>query len=192
MATINLRPWREERAGARKKAFSMNILGAAILAALIVFAIGYYFDLMKDRQNDRNSFLKAETVKLDKDLVAIRKLKEERARLLERMSAIQNLQASRPLIVRNFDELVRVLPEGIHYSSLTRRGSRVAVSGMAADKLDVSALMRNLGSSIWFGEPNLSSVDKSGASMNSFKLSVSISGAKEIENAKKKGKGDNL
>jgi type IV pilus assembly protein PilN len=192
MATINLRPWREERADERKKAFSMNILGAAILAALIVFAIGYYFDLMKDRQNDRNSFLKAETVKLDKDLVAIRKLKEERARLLERMSAIQNLQASRPLIVRNFDELVRVLPEGIHYSSLTRRGSRVAVSGMAADKLDVSALMRNLGSSIWFGEPNLSSVDKSGASMNSFKLSVSISGAKEIENAKKKGKGDNL
>lgn len=193
MATINLRPWREERAGARKKAFSMNILGAAILAALIVFAIGYYFDLMKDRQNDRNSFLKAETAKLDKDLVAIRKLKEERARLLERMSAIQNLQASRPLIVRNFDELVRVLPEGIHYSSLTRRGSRVAVSGMAADKLDVSALMRNLDSSIWFGEPNLSTVNKFGDSMNSFKLSVSVLESKQLESSKaRKGKGDKL
>lgn len=189
MATINLRPWREERADERKKAFSMNILGAAIFAALIVFAIGYYFDLMKERQNDRNSFLKAETAKLDKDLVAIKKLKEERARLLERMNAIQNLQASRPLIVRNFDELVRVLPDGIHYSSLSRKGNNVAVTGIATDNLDVSALMRNLNSSVWFGEPNLSSVGKSGEGVNSFKLSVGIAGVEEPEkSAGKKGK----
>lgn len=188
MATINLRPWREERADERKKAFSMNVLGAALFAALIVFAIGYYFDLMKERQGDRNGFLKAETAKLDKDLVAIKKLKEERARLLERMNAIQNLQASRPLIVRNFDELVRVLPDGVHYLSLDRNGSKISVAGMAADNLDVSALMRNLNSSIWFGEPNLSSVDKSGEGMNSFRLSVDITGKEQLKESK--GKGD--
>ena len=109
------------------------------------------------------------------------------------MNAIQNLQASRPLIVRNFDELVRVLPDGIHYQSLNRKGNTVAVTGMATDNLDVSALMRNLNSSVWFGEPNLSSVGKSGDGMNSFKLSVGIAGTEEPEKAKgkkgKKGKG---
>jgi type IV pilus assembly protein PilN len=174
MATINLRPWREERAEERKKAFSMNLIGAALFAAVIVFTVGYYFDFMKERQGDRNGYLKSEIAKLDKDLVAISKLKEERARLLERMNAIQALQASRPLIVRNFDEVVRVLPDGVHYLSLSRKGGNVAITGLAQDNLDVSTLMRNLNSSIWFAEPNLSGVGKSADGMKSFKLSVPI------------------
>ncbi len=179
MATINLRPWREERSQERQKQFSMNLLGAAIFAALIVFAIGYYFDMMKDRQNDRNGYLKSETTKLDRDIAAIRELKEKRAKLLERLNAIQDLQGSRPLIVRNFDELVRVLPDGVHYSSVSRRADKVSIAGLAQENLDVSSLMRNLDGSIWFGEPNLSGVGKSGEDMKSFNLSVPVTKPKD-------------
>lgn len=179
MATINLRPWREERSQERQKAFSMNLLGAALFAALIVFSIGYYFDMMKDRQNSRNGYIKSETAKLDRDIAAIRELKEKRAKLLERLKAIQDLQGSRPLIVRNFDELVRVLPEGVHYSRVSRTGINVAISGLAQDNLDVSALMRNIDGSLWFGEPNLSGVGKSGEDMKSFNLSVQVAKPKD-------------
>ena len=179
MAIINLRPWREERAEERKKNFSMNLLGAALFAVLIVFAVGFYFDVMKDRQNDRNSYLKAETAKLDRDLAAIKELKEKRAKLLERLNAIQDLQGSRPLIVRNFDELVRVMPDGIHYSSLSRQGSSVIIAGLAQDNLDVSSFMRNLDNSIWFGEPNLSGVGKGKDELNTFNLAVPVAKPKE-------------
>jgi len=179
MATINLRPWREERARERQKKFAANLLGTAIFAALVVFGVGYYFDLMKERQIERNNYLKSETSKLDKQIAEIKELKEKRARLLERLIAIQELQGSRPLIVRNFDELVRVLPDGAHYASLNRTGEIIAVSGLAKDKLDVSSLMRNLDHSIWFGEPNLRSVGKSGESLNSFNLSVPLAKPKE-------------
>jgi type IV pilus assembly protein PilN len=174
MAKINLRPWREELAQKRKNAFTVNLLASAICAAVIVFGVGFYFDGMKDRQNTRNAYLRDETSKLDRKIAEIRKLKEKRARLLERLNAIQELQGSRPLIVRNFDELVRVLPDGAYYTSLNRSGNKIAIAGLALDNTDVSMLMRNLEESIWFGVPNFSNVKKSGADQNSYSLSVSL------------------
>lgn len=174
MATINLRPWREERAQQRQKEFAINALGAVIVAALIVFLVGYYFDSMKNRQTERNSYLKSETQKLDKQIAEIKDLKLKRERLLERLSAIQELQGSRPLIVRNFDELVRVLPDGAFYNSLSRKQDQVSISGTAEDNLDVSTLMRNIDQSIWFGEPQLSKVDSSSVNARKFNLSVGI------------------
>ncbi|MGB0204425.1 MAG: PilN domain-containing protein [Neptuniibacter sp.] len=180
MATINLRPWREERAQKRQKDFGLTALGCVVFAGLIVFSVGYYFDAMKERQNQRNAFLKAETTKLDKQIAEIKELRLKRERLLERLNAIQQLQGSRPLIVRNFDELVRVLPDGIYYNSLVRRGNGVSINGTADDNLEVSTLMRNLNESIWFGEPQLSNVNSKG-SKKAFSLKVSVSKPKAEE-----------
>ena len=182
MATINLRPWREEQGSLRQKQFGANVIGSIIFAIFVVFLVGYYFDTMKDRQIERNNYLKAETAKLDKQIEEIKELRLKRERLLERLTAIQELQGSRPLIVRNFDELVRVLPDQAYYSSLSRRGDKISISGSADDNLNVSSLMRNLNQSIWFGEPQLSRVDSKGIN-KTFKLSVGIvkPKAEEIE-----------
>ncbi|WP_415899898.1 PilN domain-containing protein [Neptuniibacter sp. QD48_11] len=179
MATINLRPWREEKSKERQKHFLINLGGAALFAGAVVLGIGYYFDLMHDRQVDRNDYLKAESAKLDKKLKEIKELKEKKQRLLARLDAIQQLQASRPIIVRNFDELVKVLPDGIYYSRVSRKANSIGINGVAEDKLDVSNLMRNINSSIWFGEPTLSTVKLSKEGLNSFSLSLPVVTPKE-------------
>ncbi|WP_415886709.1 PilN domain-containing protein [Neptuniibacter sp. QD37_6] len=184
MATINLRPWREEKSKERQKRFLINLCGAAFFAGFIVLAIGYYFDVMHDRQVERNDYLKAEAAKLDKKLKEIKELKEKKKRLLARLEAIQQLQASRPIIVRNFDELVKVLPDGIYYSSLNRKGNNIGIKGLAEDKLDVSSLMRNIDSSIWFGEPALSKVNLSKGGLNEFSLSLPVITPKENKGSK--------
>lgn len=183
MATINLRPWREERAEKRQKQFALNAALAAMIAAVAVLGVGFYFDTMKDRQMERNNYLKSETAKLDKQIEEIKNLRLQKERLLERLNAIQNLQGSRPLIVRNFDELVRVLPDSVYYNSLQRRGNKVSIAGLANDNLDVSVLMRNLDHSIWFGEPQLSRVVGSSVDKRSFNLAVPVvkPKAEEIE-----------
>ncbi|WP_420599928.1 PilN domain-containing protein [Neptuniibacter sp.] len=173
MATINLRPWREEQSSLRQKQFGANVIGSIVFAVIVVFLVGYYFDEMKNRQNERNDYLKVETAKLDKQIKEIKDLKLKRERLLERLNAIQQLQGSRPLIVRNFDELVRVLPDRAYYNSLSRKGDKVSISGSADENLDVSSLMRNLNQSIWFGEPQLSRVDSKGTK-KTFSLSVGV------------------
>jgi type IV pilus assembly protein PilN len=167
MAKINLRPWREERAAARQKDFVTNLIATALCAAALVLMMGYYYDIQMDRQGVRNDFLKTSISKLDKRITEIKDLKKQRERLLERLNAIQELQGNRPIIVRNFDELVRVLPDGLHYAFLERKEvgieglegkDAIKIQGLALKNKDVSELMRRLNSSIWFGEPNLSKV----------------------------------
>jgi type IV pilus assembly protein PilN len=194
MAKINLRPWREERAAARQKQFATSVVAAGIFGALVVFASGMYYDLQADRQNDRNSFLTQKIKDLDSKLKEIEELKSQRERLLERLNAIQELQGNRPLIVRNFDELVQVLPDSIHYTLVERseegfKDSGVAkdsinVKGIVAQNKDVSTLMRNMDNSIWFDEPELDMVGEGAnrnATVREFDLIVPLSKPKAEE-----------
>lgn len=171
MAQINLRPWREERNALHQKRFVSNLLGSAVLAGLVVFGISYYYDMQMDRQQARNDYLRAENARLDRQLAEINELNRMRAQLLERLQAIEDLQGSRPVIVRNFDELVRVLPDDLYYTAISRAGDALTIDGYATQNRDVSALMRNLNSSVWFGEPNLTRVNTSN-NLRQFNLSV--------------------
>ena len=189
MAKINLRPWREERAAARQKDFGTNLAASAIGAAALVFIMGYYYDLQMDRQSARNSFLKSNISMLDERIKEIEELKRQRERLLERLNAIQELQGNRPIIVRNFDELVRVLPDGLHYDFLERKefgieglleSDAIRIKGLALQNKDVSELMRRLDSSIWFGEASLSKVGALGAG-GSGKRSLALSDIREFD-----------
>ncbi|MGB0733365.1 MAG: PilN domain-containing protein [Pontibacterium sp.] len=173
MVLINLRPWREERNAARQKQFVSNLAASAVAAVIVVFLIGAFVDAQIDRQKARNTYMKAEIAKLDQLRQEIIELEDKKTRLLERLQAVHELQGNRPLIVRNFDELVRVLPDGMHYTLLTRKSEDVNVTGQAKDNTEVSTLLRNLNQSPWFGEPNLSEVDsKNGNKV--FKLKVKL------------------
>ncbi|MEH6625595.1 MAG: PilN domain-containing protein [Motiliproteus sp.] len=177
---INLRPWREDRRKERQQTFVAGSLLVALLAGAIVFATGFYIESQTDRQVKRNNFVRQEITKLDSKIKEIKELKEQRARLLERLEAIQELQGNRPVIVRVFDELVRVLPEDLHYSLLSRINDVLTVNGRANANKDVSRLMRSLDRSPWFREPSLSNVGR-GDGFKSFNMKVSLSKPKPEE-----------
>lgn len=194
MAKINLRPWREEQAAARQKDFVTNLIATALCAAALVFLMGYYYDMQMDRQNTRNSFLKTNISQLDEKIKEIEDLKRQRERLLERLNAIQALQGNRPVIVRNFDELVRVLPDGLHYTSLERKEGgfaeqnqetmltdAVRIKGLAAQNKDVSELMRGFQGSIWFGEANFSKVVSLDSNDSKPSKKVTLAGVREFD-----------
>ncbi len=129
-------------------------------------------------QNDRNAYIQQQINKLNKEVAEIRELEQRRQQLVDRMSIIQDLQGTRPLIVRVFDELVRTLPDGLFYTSLTRRDARIEVQGVAESNNRVSSLMRKLDGSPWFTDPNLTAVSAApafGDQASSFKLSFQIS-----------------
>ncbi|MBA4503331.1 PilN domain-containing protein [Marinobacterium marinum] len=174
MARINLRPWREERNERQRKRFVGNIAAAALLGVLVVLGVSYYYDVQMERQKARTGYLKSEITKLDQRIKEIRELRAKRERLLERLKAIQQLQGNRPVIVRNFDELVRVLPDGIHYESLVRTEETITIDGLAENNKDVSELIRRLDSSIWFEEPDFSRVDDAESGLKRFNMKVGM------------------
>ena len=174
MPTINLRPWREELRAERQKQFVSSLVGVLIVACGLVFLWQSNVDSEITFQKSRNSYLTSSMTELDKKIKEIKKLKSQKKKLLDRMKVIQDLQGTRPVIVRVFDELVRTLPDGLYYDGLKRTGDLLSIKGKAESNNRISGLMRNFETSDWFASPNLTGVNsvKGEETLNRFDMTA--------------------
>jgi len=189
MAQINLLPWRETLREERKRKYLTIIAMAVVASGATVFAADRYVRGAVANQIARNEFLTAEIAVVDAQVAEISKLQQQKREIQERMSVIQNLQGSRPVIVRVFDELVKTLPDGVYFESLERSGESMSIVGVAETYSQLTTLMRKLDGSDWFTAPNLriiSAADDEGAfsdtAANRFNLNLTlVAPAKEGE-----------
>src|ERR1700728_4912804 len=125
MPRINLLPWREQERKVRRREFGIAA-GAAVVAAL-VFALGgkIVYSTWIDAQNEKNNVLKKEIVKLDAQIADIQDLENRKQRLVARMEIIEKLQRQRPEIVHRFDELVKIVPEGVYLTQNKETGKKL-------------------------------------------------------------------
>jgi type IV pilus assembly protein PilN len=152
---INLLPHREERRKRARQHFGVLAGLAAIVGIAIVGAMHIVNAQRIDAQADRNTFLKTEIAKLDKQIDEIKKLRDEIAALLARKQVIETLQADRAQTVHLLDELVSVMPEGVYVRTFRQRGLRVNVIGYSQSNARVSTLMRNIDASPWLEKAEL-------------------------------------
>jgi type IV pilus assembly protein PilN len=162
MPRINLLPWREAERKRKRQEFFLSI-GAAIATAALVILVGrWQMSSAIEHQNARNQILSDEIAELDKQIQEILGLENQKRRLLARMEIIETLQRSRPEIVHVFDEIVRVLPEGVYLSYLKQSGTRFEIRGVAQSSTRVSAFMRNIDGSEWLADPALQIIETKG------------------------------
>ena len=159
MPRINLLPWREQERKVRRREF-MVAAGGAIFAA-VIFVLGgkVLYSSWTDAQNEKNTLLKKEIVKLDAQIADIQDLENRRQRLLARMEIIEKLQRKRPEIVHLFDEIVKTVPEGVYLTAIKQTGNKLEIHGVAQSSTRVSTFMRNIDSSVWMDNPVLQVVE---------------------------------
>ena len=155
MASINLLPWREDRRKEQQKQFLSVLVLSVILVGLIVVVVHLQVARAIGVQGSRNEYLNKEIAKVEEQIKEINNLARERKRLQDRIDIIQQLQRNRPEIVHLFDEVSKVLPDGVYLSKLTQKGRSLAIEGIAQSNARVSAFMRNLDSSAWLADPTL-------------------------------------
>ena len=174
MARINLRPWREELRADRQRQLIGILVGCIVFAAVIVLAWQSEMNSEIEYQNSRNAHVESAMKKLDAKISEIKSLRKKRKELLARMKVIQDLQGKRPVIVREFDELVKTLPDGLYYTKIKQTGNIISVEGKAESNNRISNLMRNFERSNWFTSPNLTAVNASGKGelLNAFNMTV--------------------
>jgi type IV pilus assembly protein PilN len=158
MAHINLLPWRERLREERRREFLSILAGVVIIAAGLLFLVDRYFNGEINTQTARNDFLRAEISLLDAQVAEISELQQQKEDIRARMNVITDLQGTRPVIVRIFDELVRTLPEGVYYETLERTGNTIAIEGVSESYSRITELMRRLDNSEWFTEADLSDI----------------------------------
>ncbi|MGI9291723.1 MAG: PilN domain-containing protein [Gammaproteobacteria bacterium] len=186
MPRINLLPWRDELRAQRRNQFYMAMGGAFGMAALATLIGVLIMNGVIDAQQDRNRLVQAEIVKLDERIKEILDLEEKKDSLVARMKIIEQLQQSRPEVVHLFEEVVRVLPDGVHLSYLKQTGTRLEIKGRAESNTRVSALMRNIDKSPWLEKPDLRVVEVKGGNRSS-RLSEFTVYAKQVRMQKEEG-----
>lgn len=158
MAKINLLSWREEYRREKKQEFITHTVLVVIVAAIVAFVWVSTVNSAIDNQDFRNKLLKDELTVLNKQVKEIQELKKKREELISRMRVIQDLQGTRPVIVRYFDEFVKAIPDGVFILSMVRKDNIITLEGIAESNSRVASLMRNIDNSTWFSESNLKSV----------------------------------
>ena len=138
----------------------MVALGGAAFAA-VIFVLGgkLLYSSWIDSQNAKNNLLKKEIVKLDAQIADIQDLETRKQRLVARMEIIERLQRKRPEIVHLFDELVKIVPEGVYLTQLKEIGNKLEIHGVAQSSTRVSTFMRNIDASVWMDNPQLQVVE---------------------------------
>jgi type IV pilus assembly protein PilN len=186
MSKINLLPWREELRARQKKQF-MGTLGVSALAgALVAGLIFFHYSSQVSGQQERNAFLEKKIEQAEKRVQEIKDLDAEKARLLSRKEVIDTLQADRSRIVRLFESLVKATPDGVVLTLVKQNEKGMLIEGRAQSNTRVSDYMRNLESSGWMKNPDLSLIEATKIEPGfegfpyEFKLSVGLAKLEEI------------
>lgn len=160
MARINLLPWREEARERKNKEFITQVVLILLLSAAVALAVWYYFDNQLTEQQRANDLVSQENQRLDGVLTEIETLEQRREDIISRMKVIQDLQGTRPIPVRVWDDLARAMPEALYLTSLKREGNLITLNGRADNPNVVSNLIRNLDNSNWMTASAVRSITK--------------------------------
>jgi type IV pilus assembly protein PilN len=164
-------------------------LGVAAAAAVVAaFATYLMFSSTIDAQDARNARLRAEIRVVDKQIEEINDLETQKQNFISRMQIIEKLQRSRPEVVHLFDQLVKVMPDGVYLTSVKQSNDQLKLEGVAQSSTRVSTLMRNIADSQWLRNPELEVVEskKDNVPGNSFVLDaqqVSLSGVDDDDDS---------
>ncbi|GGD73635.1 PilN domain-containing protein [Lacimicrobium alkaliphilum] len=178
MAHINLLPWREAHRQKKKKEYITLLALLAVFVLALFWLIGTMVDTMISNQQQRNNFLQQRIDVLDSQIAKIRDIKDKKKDLERRMALIEQLQTNRNVAPQVLDELARILPPGVSFRSLVRRGNQLEVLGVSESNNRLSEFMRQLELSRVFNRGELSSIvadTSSSDAVSEFKLTFNIS-----------------
>jgi type IV pilus assembly protein PilN len=190
---INLLPHRQMRRAAQQRLFALLAIVVVGVGLAVVLAVQAQISNAKSAQDRRNTFLKEEITKLDKQIAEIKKLKEKTNDLLSRKTVVETLQGDRTSAVRLFDDLARHLPEGLYLKSVKQTGDKLALSGYAQSSARVSSFMRALDETELLENPVLVEVKAAqvgNLKVNEFSLTVGF--AKPVQAQSKDKPKDNV
>lgn len=188
MAHINLLPWREEAQKAKQQEFFVLLGAVAIIALVLSFLVGQFYQMRIDGQNAKNQFLKNEIQVLDIRIQEIKGLTEKKKELESRISVVQQLQRSRNVGTQVLDEITKIVPNGVYLTSMKKEGNILILLGKSESNNHLANMMRAVESSDLLMDAQLDSIQSDKTKnllLSSFEMRVRIKGIDSINSETK-------
>ena len=158
MAHINFLPWREKLRQQQKQHYIIVTACIAAFVGAVFWTVGQIIDIQINNQNSRNNYLKQEINVLDNQIAEIQRIKDSKKAIEQRMALIEQLQISCNIAPSVFDELARLVPAGVSFRTMKRRGNNIEIQGLSDSNNRLSDFMRRLENSAVFTGGELSSI----------------------------------
>ncbi len=181
MIRINLLPHRELKRKAQVQQMAIMAGLTTVLGLGLIWGVHILFTDKIDFQNGRNQYMNTQIAVLDKQIAEIRDIKSQTKELLVRKGVVETLQVSRSEVVHFLDQLVRLLPDGVHLRSVKQQGLNINLVGYAQSNAWVSTLMRNLESSPWLESPilvEIKAISVEKTRQNEFSMNIKLTRSK--------------
>ncbi len=158
MTDINLLPWREEQVKTKNNFFGA-IAGSIALGCFgLCYMISLYINGSIEHEISEVNILSREINSLESKIVEIKGLQERQNLLLSKREIIQALQASRPFIVRVFEDITKTIPDGLFLLSMNRKENKLTLEGVSNSNSRISIFMRNLEQLKWLSNTILQEI----------------------------------
>jgi type IV pilus assembly protein PilN len=158
MTLINLLPWRIEHLQIKNNIFYFMAVVTIASSIIIIFFAKTYIERLRINERWNIKYLNAEIVALQDQIKEIKGLKGQKELLIARSTVIQSLQASRPFVVKLFDNMARVVPKGLHLTKVVREGNSLTIEGLSDSNAKVSLFMKKLGNLEWLKNASLTEI----------------------------------
>ncbi len=163
MILINFLSWREE-SRKRQKITLSAVGGVVILFGIMCITVVHMLVASKiNFENKRIGFLQSNFEKINIKMIALSNEKENRENLIEKMNTLQHIQMQRFMVVRIFNEIVNVIPEGVQLTKMALTGNELLLEGVADSNTKIPELMNNINRSKWLVSPILNEINKNEA-----------------------------
>lgn len=178
MSHINLLPWREKQRAQDKQNYLVVLAVCVLLGAGMMYGVGTIFDKLIENQNTRNQYLQNQISILDLKIEKIKKIREAKANIEQRIALIEQLQESRNVATKILNELVKMVPSGVAFKSVVRTENNIEIIGESESNNRLADFMRRIEDSDIFIQGELSSIKadtRTSDAVSAFKFTCKIS-----------------
>ena len=158
MISVNLLDWRSKRLRILNRRFIVIVVIAAIISALFTLSIEVIINSKLNTVKGNVTYLDSELQSVEGRIKEINELQQQKDLLLSRRKVIESLQASRPMVVSIFDNIVRSIPDGVYLKDMTRKENVLTLAGVSNTNYAITVLMENVQKLSWVKDAKLGEI----------------------------------
>jgi len=160
MIRINLLPYRKERRQKQVIQHLSYVVAAILLVGLVIVGLNTYIGGVLSGLQAQKTQLQQENATLMKKIGKLRGLDKLRSDVEGKLALVDRLQAGRFETLNTLNEVAKVIPENVWFTSAVDSGGRLQFTGFAESNTAVANFMRALDHSKLFEHVTLDVIQR--------------------------------
>jgi len=160
MIRINLLPYRKERRQKQVIQHLSYVVAVILLVVLVIVGLNTYIGGVLSGLQEQKTQLQQENAKLLKKIGKLKGLDKLRSDVEGKLALVDRLQAGRFETLNTLNEVAKVIPENVWFTSVVDSGGKLQFAGFAESNTAVANFMRALDHSKLFEHVTLDVIQR--------------------------------